>query len=56
MLLKDEGAEGAEIHAGRSRVGIVVDEQAVDDAVNPVIVGLLDQHGFLLAGFMIIGR
>ncbi|MOA43083.1 hypothetical protein D3C78_1652000 [compost metagenome] len=46
MLLQNERAEGAEIHGGRSRIGILAEEQAVDDPVNPEIVGLLDQHGF----------
>jgi len=46
VLLQDEGAESAEIHRGRSGIGILGEEQAVDDAVDPLIVGLLDQHDF----------
>lgn len=48
MLFQHEGAEGGEIHRGGRRIGIFRHQQAVDDPIDAVIVGLLDQHVFSL--------
>jgi len=44
MMFEDEGAEGAEIHRSRSGIGVFVDQQAIDDPVDPMVVALRDQH------------
>jgi len=49
LLLENKRAKRAEIHARRCRISVFVDKQAVDDAVNPVVVALLNQHGLSLA-------
>ena len=32
------------MHGSRGGIGVFVDQQAIDDLVNPMIVTLLDQH------------
>lgn len=44
MMFENVGSESAEIHRSGGGIGVFVDQQAVDDPVDPIVVALRDQH------------